>query len=206
MAKDLQIRAQLDTMRSLPLSLARLEKSLGTTQWPGQGMRLNFPSGMELTAQQRIEIEDRISALQNLTTGGHLAPEQCSKARLSLLTNLLLGYPAVGGSGDKAASARAGFYLDAVGDVAPWALDAAIKRWVRGDVENSNVDFAPSPGTLHRLCIAETRPFDEQVIQLRRLLSAVSLERAMDPAPIEPAPIQNANVNFAPQPRLRSIP
>jgi hypothetical protein len=185
MATDLQIRAQLDMMRSLPPSLAKLERLLGTTQWPGQPMRLNFPSGMELKPEQRKEIEQRIAELQRLTTGAHLPADECSKARLSLLTNLLLGYPATGGSGDRAAEARAGFYLDAVGDVAPWALDAAIKRWARGDVENANVDFAPSPGALRRLCDTELAPFADQICQLRRLLSAVSLERAMDPTPIQ---------------------
>jgi len=77
-----------------------------------------------------------------------------------------------------------GFYLEAVGDIAPWALDAAIRRWVRGDVENINVDFAPSPGTLRRICETELEPFSKQIGQLKRLLSAVSIDRAMDPTPL----------------------
>jgi hypothetical protein len=196
MANELEIRARLDLMRSLPPPLARLESSLGTVQWPGEGVRLNFPSGMELTQPQRKEIEDRIANLGQLVTGGHLAPAECSRARLSLLTKLLMGFPSAGNQSDKATDARLEFYMEAIGDVAPWALDAAIKRWVRGDVENSNVDFAPSPGALRRLCETELAPFQQQIVKLNRLLSAVPLERAMDPKPIEPTTTA---------PRLRAI-
>jgi len=69
--------------------------------------------------------------------------------------------------------------------MAPWAIDAAIKRWVRGDVDNANVDFAPSPGALRRLCEVEIEPFIQQIRQIERLLAAVSIDRAMDPKPLE---------------------
>jgi hypothetical protein len=187
MANDLEIRGHLDTMRYLPPSLAKLERSLGTVQWAGQPVRMNFPGGMDLSLDQRTELEARLQSLRQLTSGEHLAPEACSKARLSLLTSLLLGYPAVGTSSKEAAEARANFYLEAVGDIAPWAIDAAIKRWVRGDVENANVDFAPSPGGLRRLCERETEPFKQQMRQIERLLSAVSIDRAMNPKPLETA-------------------
>jgi hypothetical protein len=197
MATELQIRERLDLMRSLPPQLARLESSLGTVQWPGEGMRLNFPSGMELSEPQRKEIEDRIANLGRLVTTGNLAAAECSRARLSLLTELLMGFPSAGNQSDKATDARLKFYLEAIGDVAPWALDAAIKRWVSGDVENANVDFAPSSGALRRLCETEIEPFHQQITKLKRLLSAVSIDRAMDPAPFE-NPISTV-------PRLRSV-
>ena len=184
MASDLTVSQTLDTMRYLPLSLARLENSLGTVQWPGQPVRMNFPSGMDLTANQRTYLQGRLNDLARLTTGEN---PSASKERLSLLTKLLLGFPTAGSGGEKAAEARASFYLDAVDDVAPWAIDAAIKRWVRGDVENANVDFAPSPGALRRLCETEIEPFKQQMRQIERLLSAVSIDRAMDPKPLETA-------------------
>lgn len=184
MATELQIREQLDTMRSLPQRLAQLERSLGTTDWPGQPRRLNFPSGMELSETDRQWIDGRLKALRALTTGENLQQAECSKARLSLLTKLLLGYPAAGSATEKAAEARLGFYQEAVADIAPWALDAAIKKWVRGEVESSNVDFAPSPGTLRRICERELEPFKTIIRTLLRLQSAVPIERAMDPKPL----------------------
>jgi hypothetical protein len=185
MATELQIREQLDTMRSLPPQLERLEKSLGTTNWPGQPQRLNFPSGKDLTETDRQWIEGRLAALQAITTGENLQPAECSMARLSLLTRLLLGYPTAGGGTEKAAEARLGMYQEAVSDIAPWTLDAAIKRWARGEVDNANVDFAPSPGTLRRLCEIELEPFKAVMRRLKRLQMAVPIERAMDPKPIE---------------------
>jgi hypothetical protein len=184
MATEIQIREHLDTMRSLPRRLELLERSLGTVQWPGQGVRLNFPSGTEMSTEERVLVESRLSDLEAITTGANLQPAECSKARLSLLTKLLLGYPAAGAHTEKAAEARVGFYQEAVADIAPWALDAAIKRWVRGDVANTNVDFAPSPGALRRLCETELEPYRVVMTKLRRLQSAVSIERAMDPKPI----------------------
>ena len=187
MATDLQIREQLDTMLSLPLPLARLEKSLGTVKWPDQPTRINFPSGMGLSEAERKELTERLEALQRVTTGENLQPTQLSKARLSLLTRLMLGYPAVGGATEQAADARLSFYHEAVSDIAPWAIDAAIKRWVRGDIGKGNIDFAPSPGALRRLCEEELEPFEAQMHVLKRLLSAMPVERAMDPTPIPPA-------------------
>jgi hypothetical protein len=187
MANELQIREQLDTMRSLPPQLEKLERSLGTTNWPGQPQRLNFPSGTSLTETEREWIESRMVALQEITTGENLPQVECSRARLSLLTRLLLGYPTAGGGTEKAAEARLGMYQDAVADIAPWALDAAIKKWARGEVSNPNVDFAPSPGTLRRLCEVELEPFKTVMRRLKRLQVAVPIERAMDPKPIERA-------------------
>lgn len=164
-------------------------------------MRLNFPSGMELSADDRKDLSDRLRDLQRVTTGENLAPTACSKARLSLLTKLLLGYPVAGGGTETAAEARLSFYLEAVSDIAPWALDAAIKRWVRGDIGKGNVDFAPSPGALRRLCEEEIEPFETQMFILKRLLSAIPMERAMDPKPIAP---EEKPQEFA-APRLKVI-
>lgn len=203
MANELQIRDHLDTMLSLPLRLAKLEKSLGTVKWPEQPTRLNFPSGMELSEADRKDLSDRLGELQRITTGENLAPATCSKARLSLLTKLLLGYPAAGGGTEQAAEARLSFYLEAVSDIAPWALDAAIKRWVRGDIGKGNIDFAPSPGALRRLCEEELEPFEAQMVKLKRLLSALPIERAMDQTPLPPAEIPTAIGTSIPMPQLK---
>lgn len=200
MANELQILEQLDQMLSLPLPLARLEKSLGTVKWPDQPARLNFPSGMGLSETQREDLIARLEQLRQATTGENLSAAQCSKARLSLVTKLMLGYPAAGGSSDEAAQSRLSFYLEAVSDIAPWALDAAIKRWVRGDVGKGNIDFAPSPGALRRLCEEELEPLEAQMVKLRRLLTAVPIDRAMDPEPLPAPTIPSTSI---PMPRLK---
>jgi hypothetical protein len=114
----------------------------------------------------------------------------------------MLGYPAAGGSSEEAAKSRLSFYLEAVSDIAPWALDAAIKRWVRGDVDKGNVDFAPSPGALRRMCEEELEPFEGQMFRINRLLTAMPIERAMDRTPL-PRPVIKTEFGSMPAPRLK---
>lgn len=190
MATELEIRAHLDTMRSLPSRLAKLASSIGTTKWPGQPERLDLPSGMALTPQDRSEAEERLKQVGALITGANLTTNESAKARLSLLTKMLLAFPAVGSSSEAAAQARSDVYDDALSDIPPWALNAAIKRWSRGEVPSDlnlgslNFNFAPAPAVLRKLAKLELGPFETQAHHLRRLLKAASIERAMDPTPI----------------------
>jgi len=190
MATELEIRAHLDTMRSLPSRLGKLASSIGTTQWPGQPERLDLPSGMELTAQDRKDAEQRLKELEAIITGTNLTINESAKARLSLLTRMLLAFPAAGSFSEAAAAARSDVYDDALSDIPPWALNAAIKRWSRGEMPYDlnlgtvNFTFAPPPAILRKLAKHELRPFEDQAHRLRRLLKVVSIERAMDPTPI----------------------
>lgn len=103
-----------------------------------------------------------------------------------------LGFPTAGGSSVEAATARSEVYEDAVGDMPPWAISNAVKRWARGDVPDDlrmgtlNFNFAPSPAVLRKLCLVELSPYETQVVKLKRLLMVISTERAMDPAPLPP--------------------
>lgn len=200
MATELEIRAHLDTMRSLPSRLEKLASSIGTTQWPGEPTRLDLPSGMELTAEDRSEIQARLDQVNGIITGKNLTANESAKARLSLLTKMLLAFPAAGSSSEAAAQARSDVYDDALEDMPPWALNAAIKRWAKGDVPADcagNFSFAPAPAVLRKLVKNELAPFELQAAKLNRLLKAVPVARAMDPTPIvrdEPT-----------KPRLRAI-
>ena len=204
MATELEIRAHLDTMRSLPSRLERLASSIGTTQWPGQPERLDLPSGMVLSPQDRSEIEERLNQLETIMKGLNLTPNESAKARLSLLTKMLLAFPAVGSSSEAAAQARSDVYDDALSDIPPWALNAAIKRWARGEVPaelglgSLNFSFAPAPAVLRKIAKYELSPFEVQAHKLRRLLMAVPVERAMDPAPVEQPTVPG-------RPRLRVL-
>src|SRR4051812_16940111 len=93
LATELEIRKHLDTMRSLPLRFEKLASSIGTTQWPGQPLRLDLPAGVVLSKQDRTDISARMIALSEIITGSNLTPHEVAKARLALLTNLLLAMP-----------------------------------------------------------------------------------------------------------------
>jgi hypothetical protein len=190
MATELEIRAHLDTMRSLPWRLERLASSIGKTQWQGQPVRLDLPPGMELTERDREEIETRLKQITKITTGTNLTINESAKARLSLLTKMLLAFPAAWSSSEAAAQARSDIYDDALGDLPPWAINAAIKRWAKGEVPADlnmgimNFTFAPSPAILRKLTKVELGPFEAQAAKLRALLKTMPIERAMDPKPI----------------------
>ncbi len=186
MATELEIRAHLDTMRFSPLQLERLASSIGKTQWAGQPERRDLPSGMELTVRDREEIETRLRQLTEITTGTNLTINEFAKARLSLLTKMLLAFPAAGSSSEAAAQARSDIYDDALGDMPPWAINAAIKRWARGEVPADpnmgilNFTFAPSPAILRKLAKVELGPFELQAAKLRALLKTIPIERAIE--------------------------
>src|ERR1700676_949339 len=78
MASELKIRAELDTMRSLPLRLARLANSISKTDWPGQKTRLSLPAELMLTETERAEMEQRLAAINGIITGSNLNTAECS--------------------------------------------------------------------------------------------------------------------------------
>ncbi len=167
----------------------RLANSISKTDWPGQKTRLSLPAELMLTATERAEMERRLVAIKTIITGSNLTPAECSKARLSLLTRMQLAFPAFGNSSDAAADARGDIYDDAVEDIPPWALSAAIKRWTKGDVPELrlgalNFNFAPGPAVLLAICKLELADFKAQALAIERLLACVTHERAMDPTPI----------------------
>lgn len=188
MATEVEILTRLDTMRSLPQRLEGLASCLGTVNWPGQPTRLNFPSGMELSAEERLDVEALLHERQMIATGGNLTKAECEKGRLSLLTKLLMG-SASAATSDEAADARLEMYEMAVEDMAPWVIAAARKRWaqrrVPATVRNPNYSFAPAPADLRAICEDELAQINMQIAKLKRLLIAVPVARAMDPAPIE---------------------
>jgi hypothetical protein len=190
MATEIEIKAKLDTLRSLPPRLEKLSGCLGTVNWPGQGKRLNFPSGMELTADERSQSISLLAELRAVIDGTNLEAKACSKARYSLLTKMLMSYPMAASASVEQSSARQDMYLEALDDMPPWAISNALKRWNKGectdiDMGNLNYNFAPAPAILRALCKAELRPLELQAAKLKRLLSAVPIDRAMDPKPIE---------------------
>jgi hypothetical protein len=106
-------------------------------------------------------------------------------ARLGLVADLLLAYP-IPNATSEAGRARAKAYLSALDDIPPWAIAEAINRWHRGECGHGyNYRWAPAPAELRELSIERLRPAKETIACLGAVLGAMSLERAMDPAPIE---------------------
>jgi hypothetical protein len=98
----------------------------------------------------------------------------------------LLASPVANGT-QEAGRARAEAYLVALDDIPPWAIAEAIKRWHRGECGHGyNYRWAPAPAELRELSNERLRPAKETIAHLEALLGALSLERAMDPSPVDP--------------------
>jgi hypothetical protein len=196
MATDIEIRAKLDMLLSLPPRLERLSGALGKVNWPGMLPRLNFPTGMELSEEERNQSISLLAELRAVIDGTNLEAKVCSKARYSLLTKMLMGYPMAASASAEQGVARLEMYLEALDDMPPWSISNALKRWNKGEcgdigMGQLNYSFAPAPAILRTICKLELRPFEDQAVKLSQLLSAVSIDRAMDPTPIDgPKPFQ----------------
>jgi len=72
-------------------------------------------------------------------------------------------------------------------NVPPKALAEAIRRWHRGECgPGYNYHWAPAPAELRQLSMDQLRPAKDTIAHLEAVLSAFSIERAMDPSPIAP--------------------
>jgi hypothetical protein len=145
-----------------------------------------------LTAEQRARIKAKLEEIERVTSADD-GPEN-RKARLGVVANMLLAYPMSGGS-EEAGRARAQAYLVALDDLPPWVIAETIKRWHRGQCGDHNYRFAPAPAELRQCTLDILSSAKGTADQLRTLLNALTIERAMDPAPVE-----TPNV-----PRLRAI-
>lgn len=176
-------RVDLLALSSSPESLALRRISLGTVQHPGMPARKYLSGGLTLTADERLRIEAKVRDLRMVTESDDGQDNQ--KARLALVANMLMAYP-TGGS-EESGRARATAYLAALDDVPPWAIADAIRRWHRGEGggRDANHRFAPAPAELRYSAMQILQPGKQTVTHLQNLLGALTLERAMDPTPIE---------------------
>lgn len=137
-----------------------------------------------MTDDQRLCIRRKIAELRAASEADNGTENR--RARLALVGNLLLAYPIANGTSE-AGRARAEAHLVALDDVPPWAIAEAIKRWHRGECgQGYNYRYAPAPAELRQLSKERVRPGREAIAQLEAVLAAISLERAMDPTPIDP--------------------
>jgi hypothetical protein len=182
MANDLTVIIEPpQQMLSLPACLAWLVNTLGTTQWPGEAAQPTLMSGVTVSDHEREVAQTRLEEIQTALNPEHPDRPTCYRARLSLLTKMLLAYSA-GGSSEQAAAARGEAYLDAVSDFPPWAIGAAIKRWNRGQCGGLGFDpnyaWAPAPAHLRIICRDELAVYVAMEVRMTRLLTAVPIAEA----------------------------
>ena len=136
-----------------------------------------------MTADQRLRIEAKVRDLRMVCEADDSQANQ--KARLGLLATMLMAYPMAGGS-EESGKARANAYLVALDDLPPWAIADAIRKWHRGEGggKDCNYRFAPAPAELRFAVMQILQPAKQTIAHLESVLSALTVERAMDPTPV----------------------
>lgn len=144
-----------------------------------------------MTADERHRIEAKVLELELICQSDDGKENQ--KARLGLIGSLLMAYPVAAGS-EESGKARAMAYLVALDDVPPWAVSEAIRKWHRRECgEKQNYSFAPAPAELRLVCMTILDPARLAIGHLKAVLNAMTLERAMDPKPIQEPEVKSAD-------------
>jgi hypothetical protein len=147
---------------------------------PGEPEKVYLSTGLpELSGDERTEIGKQLAQLANLT----VPKPNDDKAKLVLLTRMLLAYPSAGMT-EKAAEARGEAYLFVLDDIPAWVVDQAIRTWLRGEtghLENmpqNVVDYrwAPPPPVLRHACLKALKPFRDVERKLVTLRDAKRLD------------------------------
>lgn len=146
-------------------------------------IRKYLSGGLTLSTEERARIGARIADLLAISEADDGAENQ--KSRLGIVASMLMAYPMSGGS-EETGRARAMAYLAALDDVPPWAIADAVRRWHRGECgADHNYRFAPSPAELRSAAMDILQPAKQTISHLTAILTALTIERAMDPAPVE---------------------
>jgi hypothetical protein len=104
--------------------------------------------------------------------------------RFGLIAKMLMTYPTPNAT-EQTGAARGDAYLEALDDVSPAILAEAIKKWNRGEAGDHDYRWAPAPAVLRSICTKAADPLKDAIRDLKTLLGALSIDRAMDPRPIE---------------------
>lgn len=139
---------------------------------------MTLPTSLMPTAEQKNAIRAYQASLSSLQAQTAERGADAEKAILIAVTNLLLVLPGRK-SGEHGAEATGEAYLAALDDVPYWAVEAAIRRWYRGECGNDergepyNCHWAPDPAALRRLSNAEAWRVASRIKELEPVLEAV---------------------------------
>jgi hypothetical protein len=108
--------------------------------------------------------------------------EGCAKRTFGLISKLLMAKPGRV-AGPETVKARIEAYEIALGDVPTWALQLAIRKWLRGECdlhfsnppETYDYTWAPEGAILRKIAMREVRKVRERLQQIDRVITAVPL-------------------------------
>lgn len=162
MANDLTTTAPPRSMAPFTPSLERLVSTMSPDYPP--------VIATALTSDEREQVRDMLAACDRSTA------RATRREIAGIVMQVLANYPSDGAS-RAIEDARAKNWIDALEDLPVWAIEAARLRWLRGEVDGVNPDFAPKPARFREIVIACMAPIYERKSVLRKLLVAVPDDR-----------------------------
>jgi hypothetical protein len=149
---------------------------------------VTLPTAMLLNDSQRAIISRHADELNDLCAKTPIEDEDAAKQMLVIITRMQWAQPGQKTSED-GVEAKGDAYMDALDDLPPWAVTAALRRWYRGDCDHvlktktvngrvvvsdppHNYSFVPPPAMLRRIARGEMWTVKGRAVTLERLLIA----------------------------------
>ena len=136
-----------------------------------------IPSSLSLRAAEREAVQEHVTALDRLCDETPANSAAAEAAMLAVLTTMMLVLPTTT-QNDVSAEIRGEAFLGALSDVTVWSVDAAVRKWHRGDcgIDNQgrpyDYHWCPAPAELRRVAVAQMWCIKSRSRDLHRLLSA----------------------------------
>jgi hypothetical protein len=123
-----------------------------------------LPLNLILSGAEREAIEDHMRLLRKLSGPTPADSAEAEEDMLVLITKKIMLVLPAAKQNEMSAEARGEAYMIAVDDLPPWAVEAAMRRWYRGEVGTKpdgeprfDCHWAPQPADLRELAMAELR-------------------------------------------------
>ena len=116
-----------------------------------------MPATKMLSQAERGELEDYKKQIEDLCT---VLPKDAEKCTLVIVTQMMLVLAAVR-QNETSVEARGEAYLAVLDDIPPWAVEAAKRRWYRGECgkngqgQSYDCRWMPAPCDLRRVALDE---------------------------------------------------
>lgn len=172
----------LDPMRSLPAWLAlRIELMTEESEKSPAGGRYHrvskLPASLMLSHAQRAELERCVAEIEALCAQTLAKAAEWESVIHIAVTEMMLVLPS-SQHNDLAVDATWRAFREALEGVPHWAVEAALRRWYRGDCglnersQQYDYRWRPAPTELRSISLREMYRFKDLARSLRRLLAA----------------------------------
>jgi hypothetical protein len=136
-----------------------------------------LPAHLVLKASEREALERHVQEIEKLCNRTPAADPDIEKEMLAVLAKMMITLHAPAQS-ELSAEARGEAFLEALEDLPPWAVRAAVRHWNRGacglNEKGQAYDYhwCPAPAELRRVAVTELNRMKVRAHQVKLLLCA----------------------------------